>query len=219
MGAVMPGCCATPGQRDPRIRDAPLARYLGNAVHHVEVGWLAIDAVAVIVGPRADGGPRIFAAAVAHDEAARQWAPGDYADALLAAQWQHLALLLAVDHVVVVLHRGETRDAHVVSPVEHLGELPGGHGTRPDIQGFAAPDHVVECFQRFLDGRTTVEAVDLIEVHVIHAEAFQAVIDGVEDVLAGKAALVGIVAHAVVDLGGDDNAIARRAEIPQGPAE
>ena len=39
--------------------------------------------------------------------AARERAPRDHADALVDAQRQHLALLLAVQQVVVVLHRDE----------------------------------------------------------------------------------------------------------------
>ena len=48
---------------------------------------------------------------VAGEEAARQRAPRDHADALLAAERHHLALFLAIDQVVVVLHRDEPRPA------------------------------------------------------------------------------------------------------------
>ena len=67
-------------------------------------------------------------------------------------------------------------------------------------------------------GVVVVEAVDLVEVDVVHAEPPQRVVDGVHDVLARQAALVGVVAHRVVDLGGDDHLVARGAEILQRPA-
>ena len=64
-----------------------------------------------------------------------------------------------------------------------------------------------------------IEAVDLVEVHVVGPEAAQAVVDGVEDVLAREAALVGVVAHRVEDLGGDDDLVAPRAEFLERAAE
>ena len=58
-----------------------------------------------------------------------------------------------------------------------------------------------------------IPAVDLVEIDIIGSEAAEAVIDGMHDVLARKPALVGIVAHRVEHLGGDDHAVARGSEI------
>ena len=63
-------------------------------------------------------------------------------------------------------------------------------------------------------GVCVIEAMDLVQIHVVGAQAPQAVVDGVQDVLARKAALVGIVAHGVEDFGGDHHPVARRGRIP-----
>ena len=48
-----------------------------------------------------------------------------------------------------------------------------------------------ERFAGFFDGRVLVEAMDLVEVDVIDAEALEAGVDGGHDVLAREAAVVG----------------------------
>ena len=78
---------------------------------------------------------------------------------------------------------------------------------------------VVQRFDCLFDGSVVIEPVDLVEVHVIGAEAAQAVVDGVHDVLARKSPLVGIVAHRIEYFGGDDDAVARAAEIFQSAAQ
>ena len=92
---------------------------------------------------------------------------------------------------------------------EHLGELKGVHAGSADVERLAGAHDVVQRAQRLFDRRVVIEAVDLIEVDVIGAEAAQAGVDGVVDVFAREAALVGVVAHRVEDLGGDDDAVAR----------
>ena len=52
--------------------------------------------------------------------------------------------------------------------------------------------------------------MDLVQVHVIRAQAPQAVVDRVADVLARQAALIRVVAHGVENFGGDDHPVALR---------
>ena len=73
----------------------------------------------------------------------------------------------------------------------------------------------VERFQRLLDRRERVEAVDLVEVDVIELQPLQARLRLVEDVVARCAALVRPVAHGAEDLGGHHDLIARHADILQ----
>jgi hypothetical protein len=73
-------------------------------------------------------------------------------------------------------------------------------------------------FHGFLDRCFAVEAVDLVEIHIVEAEALQAVVDGVHDVLARKTPLVGILAHRVVHLRRNDNLLPRDAQFLQGPS-
>jgi hypothetical protein len=138
---------------------------------------------------------------VAGKEAAGKRAPRNEADALGAAQRDHLPLLLAIDEVVVILHAHDPGEAKPLGGGEHPGELPGVHRRCADVERLAGLDDVAERLQRLLDRRRRVEAVDLVEVDVVGAQSAQAVVDGMQDVLARQAALVGVVAHRVEDLG------------------
>jgi hypothetical protein len=59
--------------------------------------------------------------------------------------------------------------------------------------------------------------VNLVEIHVIRAQPPQAIVDGVKDVLARESPEVGIVAHRLVNLGGDHNSVAAAGEIAESP--
>ena len=93
-----------------------------------------------------------------------------HGDALVAAQRDHLALLLAVDQVVVVLHRHEARPT-VRRPTERLRELPREHAARADVAHLAGLDDVVQRLQRLLDRRARIPAVDLVQVDVVELRA------------------------------------------------
>src|SRR5258705_382262 len=69
-------------------------------------------------------------------------------------------------------------------------------------------DDVVERFERLLDRRAVVPAVDLIEIDVIGAEAPQAGVDLHHDCLARQAGAVWSGSHPPVDLGRDDDRVA-----------
>ena len=105
---------------------------------------------------------------------------------MVEALRDHLPLLLAVDQVVVVLHRDESGRSDTLC----LRELPGVHAAGADVAGFPGPDDVVECLHRLLDRRLVVPAVDLVEVDVVELEALQRGVDRGEHVLPGEAAAV-----------------------------
>ena len=130
--------------------------------------------------------------AVAGEKAARERAPRDHADALRAHERHHLALFLAIDQVVVVLHRRRSASAVPIGEIAStLRELPRVHGRRADVARLARAHDVVERLERLLDRRLRVEAMDLVEVDVVDAEPAQAVVDGVLDVLAREPAMFG----------------------------
>ena len=95
----------------------------------------------------------------------------------------------------MVLHRDEAGQPQPVGRVQHLGELPGEHRRGADVQRLACFHHVVQRRERLLDRRVVIEAVDLIQVHVIGSQPAQAVVDRMHDVLARQTALVRAVAH------------------------
>ena len=135
-----------------------------------------------------------------------------------AAERQHLALLLAIDQVVVVLHRHEPRPPVPIREVERLGELPGPHARRADVARLAGAHDVVERQERFLDRRLGIPAMDLIEVHVVGPETAQRAVDGGHQVFPREPAIVRIVGHRVERLGGEDRMVAR-AEVLHRAAE
>jgi hypothetical protein len=100
---------------------------------------------------------------------------------------------------------------------QHLGELPGVHGGRADIAGLAGLHDVGQGLQGLLDRRLIVEAVDLVEVHIVGPQALQAGVDAGHDVLARQALVVGAGTHRAVDLGGDHHLFAL-GEFLQRPA-
>ncbi len=81
------------------------------------------------------------------------------------------------------------------------------HRRRADIAGLAGLDDVVERFERLLDRRVVVPAMDLVEVDVIGAEALQARIDLAHDRLARKAGAIRSRPHPAIDFGSDDNLV------------
>ena len=71
------------------------------------------------------------------------------------------------------------------------GELPSVHRRGADIAGLAGLDDIVQRFERLLDRRLVVPAVDLVEVDIIHAEAAKTVVDLDHDRLARQAGAIG----------------------------
>src|ERR1019366_3586599 len=58
---------------------------------------------------------------------AGQRTPRNYADPLRLAKSDHLALFLAIEQVVMVLHRDKPRPSVHVGEIERLGKLPRKH--------------------------------------------------------------------------------------------
>ena len=108
----------------------------------------------------------------------------------------------------MVLHGDEAGPAVEVGDVEGLGELPGVHGGGSDVADLAGLYNVMEGFHRLFDRSFVVPAVDLIEVDVVSAQTLEALVEFKEDLFAGKTFGVGVVAHGVEELGGDDGVFA-----------
>src|SRR5436190_3466429 len=206
-----------PGERHLRPRDAALAGHLREAVDDVEV---LSTAVPLVLERIRFGAPRLALAlsrARAGKKAAREGAPRDNADALVDALRDHLALFLAVEQVVVVLHRDEWRPAVALGDSLGLRELPRVHAARADVARLPGLHDVVQRLHRLLDRRKRIPAVDLVEVDGVHLQPPERRVDRVEDVLAGEAASVRAGRHREVDLRGDDGLFARK-QLPQQPA-
>src|SRR5207244_2815641 len=112
-----------PRQRDLRVIDAALFRQLGHAIDNREILSPVILPARKFIGLRANGLAIILFAAITDHESASQGAEWRHTDTFGAAERQHLPLFLAVDHVVVVLHRDESGEAKPVRRCEHFHEL------------------------------------------------------------------------------------------------
>src|SRR5207253_4497641 len=113
-----------PRQGDLRLRHATLAGDLREPIDDVEVLRAAVPLVLERVRLGASRPTLALARPRAREEAARERTPRDDPDALVDALRDHLPLLLAVDQVVVVLHRDEFRPAVKLRDSLGLGELP-----------------------------------------------------------------------------------------------
>ena len=132
-----------PGQGDLRRCDPFLRGHCHDAVDNRVIGVLIIEAVSEVIALGTGGGMIFALLAAAGQEAARQRAPRDNANSLDLAEGIHLALFLAVDEVIVVLHGDKTGPAMFVGQIEALGELPGVHARRANVACLARLDHIV----------------------------------------------------------------------------
>ena len=207
-----------PGERDARHRGAVS---LGDRRHGVDdvVGALLVDrreikhrtariVVAAFVA-------RIFA----REKSAGKRAPHHHAEALILDHRHDLALEFAPRDRVIGLHRLEASEPAFVGNAERLHDLPGGEVRAADRVDEPAAHAIVERAKGFLKRRYGIESVDLIEIHVIEPEPFQAGRDLIHDMAAREAHGIRPRPHAAANLGRDDDVLALDAEIAQGLAD
>jgi len=99
-----------PCQRDLGCRHSTIFGDLGHGIHNPVVGFLRIELLGVIVFLYA----QCFGLAAPGQHAARQRALWDKTYAFGVVQGNHLALFLAIDQVVVVLHGHKARQPEPV---------------------------------------------------------------------------------------------------------
>src|SRR5437899_3683263 len=184
-----------PGQRDRCTRNAFRTRDFGNPLDDFTVRLRrVIQRPAEFVPLRS----RRLLIPVPRKSTAGKGTPRNDPYTLVCAERQHLAFFLTVKQVVVVLHRDETRPVAQVRGVQRLAELPRKHGRRTDVARLASLDDIVQRFERLFDGSGVVPTVNLIQIHIIRAEAAEAVVDLSKDRLARKARAVWPFMHAAV---------------------
>ena len=92
-----------------------------------------------------------------------------------------------------------------------LDDLAGGEGGGADVADLALMHEVAERRERLVDVGPRVGAVDLVEVDPVGAQPPQRVLDRTDDPAPRVALLVGVLAHRVVELGGEDDVVAPAA--------
>src|SRR5262249_3054661 len=106
---------------------------------------------------------------VASQQATGQWTPGNDSDSFRAAKWDHLSFFLAIEQVVVVLHRDEACPAALFGLMQHLRKLPRPHGRGSQVTRFAGANDIMQSFQCLLDAGSSVKAMDLVKIDIICA--------------------------------------------------
>ena len=203
-----------PRQRDLGRADATLFRDLRDAVGDREIRLGDIKTLRDFVSLPAFG----RSTPISCQKTARQRTPRNHCHPFIDTQRNHFALFLAIDEVVMVLHRHESRPATRLCDVQHLRKLPAVHARGADVERLAGLHDVVQRFERLLDRRLRVEAMDLVEVDIVGREAAKRGLDRQHDVLAREAAIVRPGTHRKKDLRGDHDVVAA-AEFAQGTSD
>src|ERR1700691_390425 len=192
-----------PGAGDLRRRDAALFGDLLDHAQDFEIVFAEVHVLGEVVGLGARGRTGAAFFAIAGQESARERAPWNQPDAVVDAQRIHLALLLAINEVVMVLHRDEPVPSVFFLQRERLGKLPRRHRARAEVAHLAGAHQRVERLERFFDRRRVVPWMDLVEVDEIHLEAAQRCVTRFENIFAAEARAIQPRRHRAVDLGRD----------------
>jgi len=129
--------------------------------------------------------------------------PHDLTHARFLGGGHHLVLDDAPQHRILGL-RGDQLEAKFLGQGGAREDLVGGPLADADVVRLALTNHVGKSLHRFLKGSLGVEAVRLIDVHVVGLESGQGAVDGFHDVLAAQARVVRTAwPRGPVDLGED----------------
>ena len=162
-------------------------------------------------------GPRGLLLAGVLAPAARQPAAGERAvghdgHAVAGAGGQHVGLDPAHEDGVGRLLGHEALEVAVSSGDLGLDDLARREGRGADVADLALPHQIRERGQGLLDVGAGVGAVHLVEVDPVGAQPAQRVLDRAHDPAAGVAAAVRVLAHRVVELGGEHDVVAAARE-------
>src|SRR5712672_1545729 len=147
---------------DPRAcdlcrRDFALLRYIRYRRGDFQVALLIVQALAELVGLRPLGRrPAVAGPAAVRKKSTRKRTPRNQPDALIDAQWIHLALFLAINEIVMILHRDEPMPAVFLGRVQRFGKLPRRHAAGAQVEYLARTNEGVERVERLFEGRREI---------------------------------------------------------------
>ena len=139
-------------------------------------------------------------------------APRDHAHAVPLARRQHVLLDAAYEQRVRRLLGDEALAAAALRRPLRLDDLLSGERRAAEGADLALPHEVGERAERLVDVGSGLRAVHLVEVDPVGLQAPQAVLHLADDPAARVAALVRVVAHGAVHLGGEYDAVAAALE-------
>ena len=142
--------------------------------HFIEV--LVLDGRAGLGGcvQAADLGQRLAAADFAGQAAPAERTPDQRADPLVEAEGHQLPLVFSADQRVIDLVGDIPRPAVAVGDGQGLHQVPAGKVGAGDVADLALADEGVQGVLYLFDGGEGVEAVQVVDVDVVGAEAAQA---------------------------------------------
>ncbi|MNE33098.1 hypothetical protein D3C81_1135660 [compost metagenome] len=139
---------------------------------------------------------------LAAEHAARQRAERHNAQAIMRRRLELLGFGLAIDDVVQRLADHRFRHAQTLGQVADFGNTPATEVGHAPVTDFALADQVANGGNAHFQRGVVVFAVQVVDVQVIGAQARQAGLDRIEDVLAAQTAAVGhAVSRTKADLG------------------
>ena len=200
-----------PSERDLCVRDTSSFGDFGHTIHNVKIRRVRVQGLREWIGFGTFGQLLTGTVAISGQHASSQRTPRQHAHAQVQALRHHLAFLLAVQEVVMVLHRNELRPMVAFGGALHFCKLPREHARGSDVTHATAAHDIVQRLHRFFDRRVRIETVNLIQIQVIGAQTFQARIDCRKNVLPRESLLVrAILARREKHFAGDHDLIASR---------
>ena len=94
----------------------------------------------------------------------RQWTIGNYADAVIGADWQHFVLGVAAHRIVERLAHDRSIHPHRVAQPHDLGNPSTAKITDPEIARFALADDIAHCADGLAQGPRLVVDMDIVDV-------------------------------------------------------
>jgi hypothetical protein len=163
------------------------------------------------LGAAAGRGVRVLAP-LARQPATGQRTPHQRAHAVAQRGGEHFGLDAAHQQRVRRLFGDEPLPAALLRHPLGLDDLARGIGRTPDVAHLARADQVGQRTQGLVDVRIGVGAVDLIEVDPVGLQPAQAVLHLADQPAPGVAALVDVLAHRAVRLGGQHHVVSSALE-------
>src|SRR5262249_17035045 len=153
------------------------------------------------------------------EQSAPERAPRDHADPVRTARREHLELDGARREVVQALLRDQAQEVARRGGGVRLRDVPAGEVAAADVQDLPPRHEQLERLPVLVPRRVPVDVMHLVEIDVVGLEAAQALVAGPPDVQGRQAIVVRSLAHAAVDLGRQDDALATSTALRQPAAD
>ena len=204
--------------QQPGKRDLGDAGALGGCdfPHRLDGGIAAIH----VHGREIEGGAAAiiataFPVILAGEVAACQRAPHHQANLLGRQHGDDFAFKVAPRQGVIRLQRNDGGKLAQLGDADGFHHLPGGPVGEAQIVHGAFPDERVQRFEGFFHWHYGIKPVDLVEVDMIEAQAFEACFCLVKDMPARGAAVVRAFRHRAKDFRGDHDLVPGHTQFAQ----